>query len=453
MLKNRVMYIPAISVGTYRQSMIKNDKKDDFSFRFYDPSEKVFFRYPYLMVSAGHTLKKMDFREDINFPRDSKHVFVGDSGGFQFAKGVLDVAEIVPIRKNIFDWLEKNCDRALTLDIPPFVTGESSGGSESRFRERAELTRQNNEFFEKHTSGEVDYINILHGRDVSQQEYWYKKAMKDFQFQGVSVGSWSNLKHVLLGIMFLLERGELEKHKFLHLLGVSRTEWLLYLNFVQKMLNIMDIDIQLTTDSSTPFSGAAFGMYILMMHFSGFFALRLTNVKRINTEDLPEEATIQSLQGEIIDLSQRGSGPRDQEKKERRGKDWNPDLRMPCICPVCLRYPCGDFTEWNTISYNLICLHNFFKILEFQTVAERLVDHFEPDHERFPVPDTCNKGTCNTRINKNLKVIKKAMESKKPYDYIRTQFFDNVTLVRWPNLKYEGTSSLSKTDLRQWGKK
>lgn len=403
MLKNKLIYIPAISAGATFGCLEKNLPLEEYSSRFYNKKYNIFFYYPYLMVSAGHKKNKTNIRKEIDFPRSSDHVFFGDSGGYQFAKGVLDISKIHELRKEIFLWIEKNCDKSLTLDVPPYVTGNKTVFGFSNFEKRAQITRENNIYFQENMTGKVDYINILHGRSYNEHKKWYELCIKDFNFQGLSIGSWSNFKHILLGIAYLLKKKELQKdyHKNLHILGVTRIEWLIYLNYIQFLFNKMDIDIQITTDSSTPIKGAAFGHYILFINLNGYQTMSMTNKKVSKKEDIIEYENLfgetkQKIKKEVVQ-------PFDWSDK----KNYN----LPCFCPVCRKIKIKHLTKFDTQSYTYNSLHNLWKVIEFQNMIQNLI-----------VLDKEN--SYPSFLRKKLNLIKEYFESKKPYEKIEISYPD-----------------------------
>ena len=135
-------YLPAIS-GFYTTQLGKDLSDPTFipeervpakfehgmqGLNFLDP-ENSYYHYGYGLFSAGHAernLAKCDEREPMIHKRDrEKTVIVGDSGGFQIAKGVIKLDWTTvrtpagdKLREEILRYLEHTSDWSMTLDVP-----------------------------------------------------------------------------------------------------------------------------------------------------------------------------------------------------------------------------------------------------------------------------------------------------------------------------------------------
>jgi len=275
------------------------------------------------------------FRKDWKIGDDA--LLLGDSGGFQIATGVIDVKKIdrLTLRKKIFNWLEYNTDIAMNIDIPPFVSGFSGTVSKAVFDECLAFSIENYKYFHENQTGKTNFLNVLQGRTVPQMSAWYDKV-KDFEFNGWAVGGATNVKHLMPGIKFLLDKGELTRtgYDYLHLLGVSSNESSIYLAYIQKLLNEIGVDCQLTYDSSSPALSAAHGGYVMFPRPTANTMMRITS----------------------------------------RAEYASNIEHLPCFCPVCQKTNLQDIVKFKSESYSLLTLHNLYKFIDFQKVVGRILD-------------------------------------------------------------------------------
>ena len=254
---NGFLYFPALSCGPIEVSFRKDPRM-----RFYNKEDTEFIHYPHLLTSAGHNYKKTDYCNDINFNKKKGLIF-GDSGGYQIATGQLDYSD--ELRKGIFDWLEHNTNLAVNLDIPPYISNKKTQtGAEDFFTKALNSSIENFKYFEENQSGKTRYLNVLHGRNVKHWDQWYS-AVKDFDFGGWCIGSISIDKGLTIqSLFYLLMNGEFEKskNKFFHLLGTSKVDVFIYLiYFAYLVKKLRGYEGFVTSDSSSPSRGTAFGMY------------------------------------------------------------------------------------------------------------------------------------------------------------------------------------------------
>ena len=126
--KRKAIYIPAYSDGILSMLYGKTDEEvkqhiqpdmiEKKSLRIYNDSLDTYFKYPWMLVSAGIFYTKDDLRKKIK--AEKAKVFV-DSGGYQLARGTVP-AEIYT-DKVALEWSEKNGDIFPILDRPSFNTG------------------------------------------------------------------------------------------------------------------------------------------------------------------------------------------------------------------------------------------------------------------------------------------------------------------------------------------
>jgi hypothetical protein len=212
---------------------------------------------------------------------------MGDSGGYQICSGATKWKP--ELTQQSFDWLERNSDVAMNLDIPPRLKYEG------KFRECLDISKENFKYFADHQSGNTDYLNVIQGGDEFEFQKWYDEV-KQFPFQGWAIGgSGFSYYKFLSGLMVLLNGKEHHNPnvKYVHILGTSRVTYFLLLLQLQKSLEEIGSDIVVTTDSSSPDRAVVFGTY-----YMGY------SLKRGTWEAIgfPNEANHEELVDEFVSL-------------------------------------------------------------------------------------------------------------------------------------------------------
>lgn len=354
----KLIYFPAISVGSLETAFRQDKKFQDVGFRFYRKGGS-FIYYDKLLVSAGHTYNIKEYRKLCDIPSDT--LLFGDSGGYQIATGKLKMKKshtIEDVRRLIFEWLDTNCDVAMNLDVPPYVTGQGLGDiSKEHFMECLNKSVQNYAYFNENQTGNTKFLNVIQGRSLEQISIWYN-AVKDFEFQGWAIGGALNFVNNLIAIKILLDKGELQKSaaEYIHILGVSKPELLIYLAYLQVCLNKIGAEVQLTCDSSTPSTITKYGSMYLFAKPTGF---SLFSIKR---------------------------------------REYPDEILMPCKCPVCSKIDIQTFFKFDTFSYSLMCLHNIHMLIEYLDKIQAIMTF--DNHELFA-------DLFGMKVAKNLKIIDK----------------------------------------------
>lgn len=256
-LRKRLFYFPAFSAGPISAQMKKNcyTPNNKLSFRYYSQEYPEEYRVPAYLTTAGHLYKQENYIKPFDFPSDC--VIFGDSGGFQIATGKLTYSD--SLRDQIFEWLENNSTIAANLDIPPKIK------KASEFDECLDLSYKNFKYFEKKQTGKVKFLNILQGVSEKNLSTWYEKV-RGLNFNGWAVGidqRTASLYQLLASVTILMEGNEHfnEQNEWLHFLGVTGNEEIVYLTQIQKSLQDIGSNIQISTDSSSPNITAKFGGY------------------------------------------------------------------------------------------------------------------------------------------------------------------------------------------------
>jgi hypothetical protein len=209
-------------------------------------SAKGLFPYKWSLYSGGHAnldLTKQDWSEDMVRNRESGTLMLGDSGGFQIAKGlwegewrdptspaVLDkmaelkakgiehVLDLKPDgtpkhdkngnkkyvkidhvknyqnlldaaqkkREAVLKWLDGIADYGMILDIPTWVIHDEKASKAcgiTEYEEAVAATKYNNEYFMRHRkgakSGGAKFLNVLQGSNHGEADKWYE-IMKNY---------------------------------------------------------------------------------------------------------------------------------------------------------------------------------------------------------------------------------------------------------------------------------
>jgi hypothetical protein len=196
-----------------------------------DPTHAL-FPYRWSLYSAGHSnldLSVPDITEDMVRDRDQSSFVLGDSGGFQIAKGLwkgdwrdpnsievqqhlarcqqlgietksvtdsqgkiktVRVDHVKEAKKKlkaaqhkrqiVLNWLDNIADYAMILDIPTWVIYNQSASEAcgiSTLKEAVEATKYNNEYFMQHRRGiehgGARFLNVLQGENHDSADTWY----------------------------------------------------------------------------------------------------------------------------------------------------------------------------------------------------------------------------------------------------------------------------------------
>jgi hypothetical protein len=264
--------------------------------------DQGYFTYKWGLYSSGHAdldLGRYNAKENMVRNRDRANTLIlGDSGGFQIAKGVWagewrapnstavqtrlqELAQagtttrvnergrtvvVNPLkeyqarlraaqdkRESVLKWLDGTADYAMTLDIPTWITEnpkvrEITGIND--INEAIEATRYNNEYFINNRlgvgRGGTKILNVLQGSTHESADDWYH-IMRDYcdpkiypenHFNGWAMGGQNmcDVHLVLKRIVNIYFDGLLQQglHDWMHFLGTSRLEWACVLTDIQR---------------------------------------------------------------------------------------------------------------------------------------------------------------------------------------------------------------------------
>ena len=353
---------------------------------FFDP-DYSYFNYKYGLFSAGHAERKLDRCDDrepmIHRRQRDKTILVGDSGGFQVAKGVikLDWATVKgpegdKLREEILRYLEHTSDWSMTLDVPAFAATEpfSAKTGLTKFEDTLDVSIHNLHYFIKNrVIGATKFLNVLSGSDSDTSKKWYEgvKAFSDkhkvehdlgydpartfegYAFAGVNM---RNMQCTLERLLNLRDEGLLEGKDWIHFLGVGRLDWACYLTSIERQLKKhINPNVNISFDAASPFVAA--GGYALSYTYNHHTTNRLTYSmdKGLDDKRLKGSKMAMPFGGPIMERITAGDicvmGPDDENKHGKIGK-----------------------TSWDTTSYAIIMAHNVHNHLEAVQEVNRLAD-------------------------------------------------------------------------------
>ena len=359
------IYIPAYSDGLMSMFYSMTDKEiatkyqPDFreqkSLRIYNKKYKAYFHNPYLLISAGTQYQKTNFREKLDIGEECK-IFV-DSGGYQLAMGTVNAEKYTD--EVALKWSEANGNIFPILDRPAFSKLYDYDFSLKSSVNSAKY------YHENRSKSDADVLNVLQGENKDDMENWYKEISK-YKFEGWGFGgSKGNLALIGMAILTLLNNGEFDREecKYLHIFGVSSNEAMVYIQFIQRMLDRQDIDIQLTYDSTYWNRTCVFGGYFIRERY-----VVGTGMESMNWPN-------------TIDYAKLGK-----------------EFKLPCLCPICDDLD-DSYSFFNTFKKNkkgedklsfvkfnmMIGFHNLFLQMLYNKMTNRLLhaDMMEVYKEAF----------------------------------------------------------------------
>lgn len=299
--KDYAVYLPAIS-GAYL-SAIGKQYYENFvephrippglpkgvqSLNFFETDRyEPVFRYPWGLYSAGHAtldVDKVSEREHMIYERDKSKTWVlGDSGGFQIAKGRWtgnwadkgDKAAL-NMRTKVLNWMEKHMDYGMILDIPTWTYRDPKAAKASGIKTYDDAiiaTEINNDYFIRNRQGNVKLLNVLQGGNHTEAEGWYQLMKKyadprvypNEHFNGWSMGGQNmcDIHLVLKRLVALRFDGLLEPgvHDYMHFLGTSKLEWAVIFTDIQRAIRkYHNPEFTITFDCASPFLATANGL-------------------------------------------------------------------------------------------------------------------------------------------------------------------------------------------------
>jgi hypothetical protein len=253
-------------------------------------SQKALFPYKWSLYSGGHAnldLTKQDWSEDMVRSREPGTFMLGDSGGFQIAKGLWEgdwkansgCAKAEKKRSSILKWLDTISDYGMILDIPTWVIHDKKASDACGIKtleEAVEATKYNNEYFMAHRRGKANggarFLNVLQGDNHTSAETWYQTMKQycdpalypDTHFDGWAMGGQNmcDVHLVLKRLIALKYDGLLQPgvHDWMHFLGTSKLEWAVLLTVIQRAVRkYANSAFSISFDCASPFLATANG--------------------------------------------------------------------------------------------------------------------------------------------------------------------------------------------------
>jgi len=259
-------------------------------------SQKALFPYRWSLYSGGHAnldLTKQDWSEDMVRNREPGTFVLGDSGGFQIAKGLWEgdwkansgCAKAEKKRSAVLKWLDTVSDYGMILDIPTWVihdkkaakaAGFSTSSKNLALQQAVDATKFNNEYFMKHRRGKRNggarFLNVLQGDNHTSAETWYQTMKQycdpvqypDTHFDGWAMGGQNMCDvHLILKRLIALKYDGLLQpgvHDWMHFLGTSKLEWAVLLTVIQRAVRkYINPEFTISFDCASPFLATANG--------------------------------------------------------------------------------------------------------------------------------------------------------------------------------------------------
>jgi len=361
-------------------------------------STKALFPYRWSLYSGGHAnldLTKQDWSEDMIRNREPGTFILGDSGGFQIAKGLWEgdwkansgCAKAQKKRAAVLTWLDSVSDYGMILDIPTWVIHDKKASQACQIttlQEAVDATKFNNEYFMAHRKGKENggarFLNVLQGDNHTSAEQWYQE-MKDFcdpakypdtHFDGWSMGGQNMCDvHLVLKRLVALRHDNLlqqGKHDWMHFLGTSKLEWAVLLTVIQRAVRkYVNPNFTISFDCASPFLATANGQvyhHIDLAH-NEKWCYRMSPIaddKKYSTDTRPYGTAV--IADGLVDHF-----------------DESPISQLLTMKDICIYRP-GDLnkigkegkTSWDSFSYALLMGHNVWMHLEAVQRANRTFD-------------------------------------------------------------------------------
>ncbi len=361
-------------------------------------SSKALFPYKWSLYSGGHAnldLNKQDWSEDMVRNREPGTFMLGDSGGFQIAKGLWEgdwkansgCVKAQKKRSLILNWLDNVADYGMILDIPTWVIHDKKASAACQIttlQEAVDATKFNNEYFMKHRKGVANggakFLNVLQGDNHTSADQWYE-TMKEYcdpvkypdtHFDGWSMGGQNMCDvHLVLKRLVALRYDNLlqeGKHDWMHFLGTSKLEWAVLLTVIQRAVRkYVNPNFTISFDCASPFLATANGQ----VYFENVFENNSKwSYRMAPTADDKKYATDTRAWGTSIVAD--GVVPRWED---------SPISKLLKMKDICIYKP-GDLnkngkegkTSWDSFSYALLMGHNVWMHLTAVQEANRRFD-------------------------------------------------------------------------------
>lgn len=357
--------------------------------------QKGEFHYRWALYSAGHAdlnIAKPSARDDMVRTRNPNTIVLGDSGGFQIAKGVWEGDWKNPNdpksskkREQVLVWLDSISDYAMILDIPAWIVRDPEASRKSgiyTYQDAVDATQYNNEYFIKHRKGWQEggtkFLNVLQGSNHTESDAWYEQMKKyndPAQYPGRHFNGWAmggqnmcDLHLMLRRLIIMIDDGLLEQgiHDWIHVLGTSKLEWAVVLTAIQTAIRkYHNPDVTVSFDCASPFLATANGQvyYTNSLPDRGRWSYQM-------------EATADNKKYAADQRAYRDAVLQD---KIHKTFSESPVTRKLTVSDVCCYAP-GMLnkigkegkTSWDSFSYVLLMVHNVWMHIDAVQTANEL---------------------------------------------------------------------------------
>jgi hypothetical protein len=279
---NYALYLPAIDEKFAAYVVRPKDEQAPHSvspsdLNFLNPRSKL-WTYKWCLASAGR-LAYSNGSDAVSQRKPNSSWVMGDSGGYQIGTGALQdingwkaharkpdrLAQLwreSDVKRKILSWLDAHCDYGMTIDMPLWVRDKkhkTSPWHHCGVELLTDLTVENNRYISDNRGlvGNCQFLNVLQGRNESEEDYWYRRV-RHFDFEGWafggSLGPNLSIKRVLRRLLIMRDEGMLGGRKcWLHILGISQLGWSIALTAVQRAVQgNVGRPFTVSFDSSTP---------------------------------------------------------------------------------------------------------------------------------------------------------------------------------------------------------
>ena len=244
------------------------------------------FHYKWALYSAGHAeldINKFSEKEDMIRNRDRENSWLlGDSGGFQIAKGLWEGNWTDPNcpkaqkkRELVVNWMEEYMDYGMMLDIPTWTFQDKKAAKASgihSYQDAVDATHINAKYYMANRRGNFKVLNVLQGSNHTDADNWYNEfkdycdpqKYPDTHFNGWAMGGQNmcDVHLILKRLVHMIHDGLLEEgvHDVMHFLGTSKLEWAVLLTDIQRAVRkYHNKNFMITYDCASPFLATANG--------------------------------------------------------------------------------------------------------------------------------------------------------------------------------------------------
>ncbi len=403
--------------------------------------QKGLFPYRWSLYSGGHAnldLAKPDPSEDMVRNRDPNTLMLGDSGGFQIAKGLWEgdwkagsgCPKAQKKRDAVLKWLDGVADYGMILDIPTWVIHDKKASAAcgiTTYEEAVAATKFNNDYFMKHRkgvkNGGAKFLNVLQGSNHGEADKWYDlmkdycdpKKYPDTHFNGWSMGGQNmcDVHLVLKRLVALRHDGLLQEgiHDWMHFLGTSKLEWAVLLTVIQRAVRrYVNSSFTISFDCASPFLATANGQvyHHIDLPPEDKWCYRMSPIvddKKYSSDTRPygqavvadglidhfDESPISKLMT-MKDICIYKPGQRKTDA-ELNGETFDPNnMNHFHVAPDLNKIGKNGKTSWDSFSYALLMGHNVWTHIEAVQRANREFDagswphmmrNSKGDHEFF----------------------------------------------------------------------